>query len=489
MRVVLTNSVGIDNEGYSIIYSPSRWSGGVSDKSRWFAYYPWELAYLSSLLKERTDHSITLVDGCYHRMNAQTLTHALCSLDPDILIMELCSRTFSCNLEVALSVKKQCGCRIVLVGQHASAFPDVCLQYGIDYVICGEYEMSVLALLQGNPVDTIDGLYPNRKQKLIDIRQLPWPEDHDIRRIDYATPGEPSSEYREIQCYATRGCLGQCSFCVARHLYYGCANHRVRDPYDVVAEIRALKSKYPSMEGVFFDEEAHNQNPSFFVSLLDALIQAYMSDLKYEAMCDLRFIRREFMTKMRSAGYYKIRFGLESACADIRQSIGKGIHNLWIFHTLRALKDVGIKTYGTFMMGIPGASMVKDEYTISFITRLINEQLIDHVQISICTPQPGTPLYEQAKKNGWLRDVPFTEFDGERVSVLHYPHYSADQIVAMKSKAYTLRDHYFFKRHIYDKSFFSWIYQSLQKKGLLNTAHSGVKRLIKECSVAWMYRS
>ena len=66
MKVVIANSVGIDKEGNYIIHSPSRWSVGVKDKSCWFAYYPWELAYLSSLLKSRTDFNVKMIDGCMY---------------------------------------------------------------------------------------------------------------------------------------------------------------------------------------------------------------------------------------------------------------------------------------------------------------------------------------------------------------------------------------------------------------------------------------
>ena len=64
MKIVLANSIGIDRHGYYIIHSPSRWSEGVRNAYHWFAYYPWELAYLSSLLKKNTQHQVALVDGC-----------------------------------------------------------------------------------------------------------------------------------------------------------------------------------------------------------------------------------------------------------------------------------------------------------------------------------------------------------------------------------------------------------------------------------------
>ena len=58
MKIAIANSVGLDREGYYIIHSPSRWSWGQKNNKNAFTYYPWELAYTSSLLKRETDYEI-----------------------------------------------------------------------------------------------------------------------------------------------------------------------------------------------------------------------------------------------------------------------------------------------------------------------------------------------------------------------------------------------------------------------------------------------
>ena len=54
-----------------------------------------------------------------------------------------------------------------------------------DHVCVGEYEFSVLDLVLGKEPKNIAGLFSNERGKLIDINQLPFPEDEDISRIDY----------------------------------------------------------------------------------------------------------------------------------------------------------------------------------------------------------------------------------------------------------------------------------------------------------------
>ena len=50
-KVVISNSLGRLENGRQLILFPSRWTAAVETKSRPFSFYPYELAYLSTLLK------------------------------------------------------------------------------------------------------------------------------------------------------------------------------------------------------------------------------------------------------------------------------------------------------------------------------------------------------------------------------------------------------------------------------------------------------
>ena len=53
MNIIVANSVGIDRDGYHMVHVPSRWSLGIKNFTN-CGYYPWQLAYTSSLLKRET---------------------------------------------------------------------------------------------------------------------------------------------------------------------------------------------------------------------------------------------------------------------------------------------------------------------------------------------------------------------------------------------------------------------------------------------------
>jgi len=476
MKIVIANSIGRDRRGYYIIHSPSRWSEGVKSKDSWFSYYPWELAYCSSLLKKYTDHEIKFVDGCLERLDYRCYLRKIKNERPDWLIIESATRMVDENLRMALELKKELNTRIVFAGHHASAFPQYLLERGVDFVCIGEYEFTVLELLQGKDPKDIMGLYPNKRRPLLDINSLPWPEDEDVSRLNYGMPGEPSSEYLEIQMYASRGCPRSCDFCVARNVYYAQPNWRQRNIGDIINELKYLKSKYPRMEGIFLDEEGHNVSKDFILRLTKAIIENDLDDLHYEAMCDISVLDTETMKAMHKAGYYKIRIGIETTNLDVLRHSQKPININSITRKLGEAKEIGLKTYGTFMIGMPGSTKDVDLKTVAYIEKMVLSGLLDNVQISICTPQPGTPFYDYAKSKDYIVTENYQKYDGGRCAVISYPRYSSRTIESVMDFAFRAREHASFLRNFKQGEMWSWALKTYKRYGFFTTIAKLIKR-------------
>ncbi|MCM8784420.1 MAG: B12-binding domain-containing radical SAM protein [Candidatus Omnitrophica bacterium] len=485
MKIVLANSIGKDKNGFYIIHSPSRWSEGVKSLYNWFAYYPWELAYTSSLLKRETNHKVKLVDGCLERFDLENYYRKILQEKPNWLIMESATRMIEENLELAIKIKKKLGTKIVFVGQHASAFPEELINKGVDYVCIGEYELTVLELLQGKDPKNILGLYQNPRRPLLDINYLPFPEDEDVRRIDYGIPGEPSSEYIEIQMYASRGCPRSCNFCVARNIYYAQANWRPRKIENIISEIKYLKNRYHQMEGIFFDEEVHNVNRDFVLNLCQAIKENGLNKLHYEAMCDIWFMDEEVLEAMREAGYYKIRFGIETASEAVANGINKQLDLKKLFLLLNRAKEIGFKNYGTFMFGAWNSTKENDLETIDLMKRLIINGLLDNTQISICTPQPGTKFYRLVKEKGYLVENDYSKFDGGNFSVVSYPKYKKEEIEEIKNLALKIRDHLYFVYRFKTCLWLNWLIYIWKKYGFWKTTKKIFIRFLKELNFLW----
>ncbi|MFQ5673502.1 MAG: B12-binding domain-containing radical SAM protein [Nitrospinales bacterium] len=426
MKIVVANSVGVDANGYHMVHVPSRWSLGVKNFTN-CGYYPWELAYTSALLKRETPYEVKMLDGVLNAWDFEAYFSRLAEEQPDWLIMESSSRTIAADLRLAAAVKQAFGTRLIFAGQHPMAEPEEVLKTA-DYVCLGEYEYAVLDLIRGKDPGHIAGVYPNARGELLDIDSLPFPEDDDIRRLDYH---EPNCRYRQVQMYASRGCPRRCNFCAAATLYYDELNWRPRNVADVVREIAVLKDKYPEMEGVFFDEEVHNIKKKFNIALARAIRAAGLHHLKYEAMCEYASLDAEAMAEMRRAGYYKIRVGIETASDRVaeKMTLGKK-HDL---NKLRAMlargKDLGMMFYGTISIGGLGSSEAEDGKTVDLVHELSRRGLLDEIQVSINTPQPGTDFYRHAREHSLLKPgLEWEQYDGNGHVVIDYPHYSADSI-------------------------------------------------------------
>jgi anaerobic magnesium-protoporphyrin IX monomethyl ester cyclase len=436
MDVLVANSVGVDRDGYHMVHVPSRWSLGVKNFTN-CGYYPWQLAYTSSLLKRDTSHSIKLLDGVLRGWDVETyLKHAG---RPDWLVMESSTRTIREDLRFAKTLKENFGTRLIFTGQHPMAHPEEVLKIA-DHVCIGEYEFAVLDLVQGKDPQNIAGIYPNERGNLIDINRLPFPEDDDVSRIDYH---EPNCRYKQIQMYGSRGCPRRCNFCAAATLYYDELNWRPRNVDNVVKEIQILHEKYPEMEGVFFDEEVHNIKKSFNISLAKAIRQAGLQDLKYEAMCEYASLDEEAMEEMREAGYYKIRFGIETGSDRVAEKMTLGKK-----HDLKKLKSmveygksIGMLFYGTISIGGLGSDKDEDNKTVDLIYDLAAKGWLDEIQVSINTPQPGTDFYNSCTEESLIpQSNDWEGFDGNGHVIVNYPDYPAEEIQASFRNALTAFD-------------------------------------------------
>jgi len=425
VKIIIANSIGIGDQGQHIVHFPSRWTASVGSRKA-FTYYPYELAYLSALLKRDTAHDVRFVDGNFLQLDAARYADLLCGLAPEWLVMEPATMTYPQDLRVALAVKKACATKVVFCGPHATVFPKETLADGVDYVCTGEYEDTVLSLVRGADPGSLPGVYPVPRAGLLDLDILPFPEDEDISRWDYT--GIWGSDYREIEMFASRGCRMSCVFCVCRHVYYGCPNWRARRVESVIEEIRYLKNKYPAMEGVFFDEEDHNAEKSFVLALTAAIRKNGLDGLKYNAMCGYWTLDREMIEAMAGAGYYKLRIGIETASLVVAKAMQKPIDIPRLKAVLKIARSAGMKMYGTFTVGAPGSTRREDLKTVRLVKELLDGQLLQDLQISICTPQPGTPFYRYVVDNGYLIDGEWNDFDGGVRGVVDYPGYPHTRI-------------------------------------------------------------
>jgi radical SAM superfamily enzyme YgiQ (UPF0313 family) len=268
------------------------------------------------------------------------------------------------------------------------------------------------------------------KKPYIDLDALPWPEDEEIRRIDY---GEWSNPYSGmVQVFPTRGCPLACSFCVVPSYYGGhghsYGSHRCRSVGDVCDEIEYLAQKYEGrFSGCFFNEETHNADIGWFNQLCERITARGLHKFHYDAMCGYWPFTEDSIRNAARAGYCQIRIGIENLSEASGKAIGKRIIPEKLAKVLEWCKAAGISVYGTTQMGAPGSTFETDVRTLETLIDLKQAGYLRTWQNSISTPQPGTPMYNQAKAEGRLLTEDLSLYDGGTV-VMEIPGYPKEKI-------------------------------------------------------------
>ena len=81
-----------------------------------------------------------------------------------------------------------------------------------------------------------------------------------------------------------------------------------------------------------------------------------------------------------------------------------------------ANKEIGghLEPHMTCMVGYPWEDKKQAEKTIQMTKSLFTEGLIDTLQATIVIPYPGTALFKECEKNGWLKTKNWDDYDMSR---------------------------------------------------------------------------
>jgi radical SAM superfamily enzyme YgiQ (UPF0313 family) len=94
---------------------------------------------------------------------------------------------------------------------------------------------------------------------------------------------------------------------------------------------------------------------------------------------------------MKAAGCHLIKFGVESGVQEVLDRVIKGFKVEQTVETFRWAHEVGIDTHAHTMLGMPGDTRETVERTIEFIKEIDPTT----ATFGVCTPYPGTPLFDE----------------------------------------------------------------------------------------------
>ncbi len=144
--------------------------------------------------------------------------------------------------------------------------------------------------------------------------------------------------------------------------------------------------------------------------LSDQLIaRGFTDDLTtfMQARCDDVVQNKNLLPKMHKAGINWLPLGVESHSKFTLNSFRKGTDPEDSRQAVKLLKENGIFSQATCIIGERSDSAQKIHEMREFINFLDPDLAI----FMILTPYPGTDLFEEAKRNGWIEDWNWANYD------------------------------------------------------------------------------
>jgi hopanoid biosynthesis associated radical SAM protein HpnJ len=320
-----------------------------------------------------------------------------------------------------------------LIGAKVAVNSDTSLKDApaVDFVARNEFDFTVKEVADGVAWNKIKGLsYRNKEGVIVHNEERPMLEDMD--QLPFVTPiykrdlkienyfiGYLKHPY--ISIYTGRGCKSRCTFCLWPQTVGG-HRYRTRSVGHVIDEIAWAKQAFPEVREFFFDDDTFTDN----LPRAEAIARE-LGRLGVTWSCNAKAnVPRDSLKVMRDNGLRLLLVGYESGNQQILHNIKKGMRIEVAERFTRDCHDLGITIHGTFILGLPGETLETIEETVRFANR-INPHTI---QVSLAAPYPGTFLYDQAVKNGWLDadNAELVDESGIQIAPLHYPHLSHQQI-------------------------------------------------------------
>jgi len=310
---------------------------------------------------------------------------------------------------------------VVMGGPHPQFMAaDIFASGYVDYIVRGEGEFifpNLLTALQNrDSVAAVKGLIikDGRHQietaaaDPIDVETLPFPARHlvDLHRYRASMGGRPITPI-----VTSRGCPGACHFCSSSS-FFG-RGWRFRSAESVLAELDEIYTRYGFRAVCFMDDNFTLAPPRVEQIAAGIIDRGY--DLKWWNFSRVDTIVKNpaMVARMAAAGSTTVYLGIESGNEDTLNSLGKNTTASDVTRAVDILRQNGIESYGSYIIGNLNETAADVESTIDLAVRL-NTNI---AQFSILTPYPGTKLYEEIKDRIFCRRWKF--YDGLHIVFRH----------------------------------------------------------------------
>jgi radical SAM superfamily enzyme YgiQ (UPF0313 family) len=384
-------------------------------------------------------------DAIAEKISYKTWLKRLIKRGPDIIFIESKTPVIKKHWSIIKDIKKHLKKSIiVLMGDHLTALPRE--SFGncpVDYVLTGgDYDFMMISLLnhltQKTPLEP--GFYYRQGKKI--LNSGPFSLIHhrldDLPQIDrqlthWQLYGHNNTNFKYkpgAYIMSGRDCWwGKCTFC-SWTTTHPAGTFRTFSVKHVIGEINSLVNL-----GIkeIFDDTGTFPVGSWLKEFCQQMIDTGLNK-KVVLGCNMRFaaLNQEQYNLMAKAGFRFLLFGLESSNQETLDRICKNTKVDDARKSLILAKKAGLEPHLTIMIGYPWEDETMTQKTLTYAKTLFQEGLADSLQATIVIPYPGTPLFTECQKKGWLLTTNWDDYD-MRQPIMKSPLSSQTQLLLVKN--------------------------------------------------------
>jgi radical SAM superfamily enzyme YgiQ (UPF0313 family) len=381
--------------------------------------YPVVLATAATWLKN-LGHEVLWLDGVTRRFKMAKFNSELNKFKPDIVILE-CKAPIMNKIWNFINNNKFP--KSVIVGDHVSFFPEESFKKSkVDYILTGgDYDFLIKDLVEhitkGKQLGKGVWYRENRSIKNTgefvpnnDLNKVPVIDRELTRWKDY---GEAYLYHPCAYIMSGRGCginkerCGICTFCIWEHALWK-RQARLARPEQVIKEIKNLTSL--GVKEIFDDCESGGMWDIEWLKRFYKLLkkEKLLGKVTFSSNARGDQLTKEKCQLLKKLNYRLLKVGLESGSNNTLERIAKREEIEDIIQGVKTAKDAGLRVMLTVMVGYPWETEEEVQITYDITKKLLlyKTRAGDCLQSSVIVSYPGTPLWNMAKANKWLKINP-----------------------------------------------------------------------------------
>jgi radical SAM superfamily enzyme YgiQ (UPF0313 family) len=394
------------------------------------------LAYATAVL-EKAGHDAKLLDMVAEAQDKSDLRRIAREAQADFVIFDSTTPSIYSDIECARIVKEESKAIVIMVGPHISALPEETLikaAGAVDVACVGEYDYTVKDIIEHYPrLDGVTGIVYYSEGKTIrtapralieDLDELPFPAWRHLDLMKYFDGGKL---YPYIDIISGRGCPNACVFCLWPQVMHG-MRYRLRSAANVVDEIERDIALCPAVSRsgeFFFEDDTFTVDKKRAIEICNEIARRKLK-ITFSVNARVDTADRELFRIMKTAGCRELLVGFESGSQAVLELMNKKVTLDKAYRFMEYAKEAGLDVNGCFVIGLPGETEETARETIKFALSLG----LTTAQFSGAVPFPGTPFYDTAKREGWLKAKSYDAWlaDGEQAGIVSYPELSSERI-------------------------------------------------------------